>query len=274
MQAPLPVSPIWLAAIDRYLIHQRAGGAPDTTLGTRRQHLQHLARHIGAEPWDVTGDMLLDWSGTMTWARETRRGRRATFRSFYGWAHGRAITAINPALDLPRVRAGEPVPRPAPDRVYHEALMGAKPRDALMLRLGAEIGMRRAEVAQVHSDDLVEDLVGWSLLVHGKGLKTRTVPLTDGVAIDLRGLPAGYAFPGAVDGHLSARWVGKVVTMLMPGKWTMHTLRHRFATRAYSVERDVFVVQELLGHASPATTRRYVKIAGADLRRTVLAAAS
>lgn len=54
----------------------------------------------------------------------------------------------------------------------------------------------------------------------------------------------------------------------------MHQLRHRFATRAYSVDRDVFTVQELLGHASPATTRRYVLVPRSALRATVKAVAS
>lgn len=264
----------WDEAIAGYLRSLRAGGAPATTLETRRQHLSHMAMRIGCGPWEVDGETLTLWAADQAWARETRRGRRSTFRSFYGWAHERGLIETNPALALPKVKAGEPEPRPCPDRVYHEALMSAGPRERLILRLAAEIGMRRAEVAQVHTDDLIEDLVGWSLRVHGKGLKNRTVPLTDGVAVDLLALPSGYAFPGNIDGHLSARWVGKIVTRLMPGRWTMHTLRHRFATRAYSVDRDVFTVQELLGHASPATTRRYVAVPRDGLRATVQAASS
>lgn len=263
----------WNEAVALYLRSQKAGGAPVTTLNTRRQHLNHMAARIGCGPWEVDGETLTLWAADQTWARETRRGRRSTFRSFYGWAHERGLIDTNPALALPKVKPGEPEPRPCPDRVYHEALMRARPRERLILRLGAEIGMRRAEVSQVHSDDLIEDMVGWSLLVHGKGLKRRTVPLTDGVAYDLRALPPGFAFPGNIDGHLSPRWVGKIVTNLMPGRWTMHTLRHRFATRTYSVDRDVFTVQELLGHASPATTRRYVAVSREGLRSTVNAAA-
>lgn len=38
----------------------------------------------------------------------------------------------------------------------------------------------------------------------------------------------------------------------------MHTLRHRFATRLYALTRDILLVQETLGHASPSTTRIYV----------------
>lgn len=267
------LSSAWAEAIDGYLASQRAGGAPQTTCYTRRQHLQHIGRRIGCGPFEVTPQLLLEWAGAQTWMPETRRGRRSTFRSFYAWAIATGQTEINPALVLPKVKPSEPAPRPAPDRIYHEALMRAAPRERLMLRLAAEIGMRRAEVSQVHSDDLVEDMVGFSLLVHGKGLKLRTVPLTPGVATDLLALGYGFAFPGKIDGHLSARRVGELITDLMPGRWTMHTLRHRFATRAYSVDRDVFTVQELLGHASPATTRRYVKIDNSALRRTVLAAA-
>lgn len=60
----------------------------------------------------------------------------------------------------------------------------------------------------------------------------------------------------------------------LPGDWTMHSLRHSAATRWYQVDRDVFTVQELLGHASPATTRRYVAVPNDALRATVDAASA
>src|SRR5699024_6800613 len=123
---------------------------------------------------------------------------------------------------------------------------------------------------------LVEDLAGWSLVVHGKGQRERMVPLTAGLALRLRARvhhTGGYAFPGSDGGHLSPRWVGKIVTRLLPGEVTMHALRHRFATRAYSVDRDLLTVQRLLGHASPVTTRVYVRLPDDALRRTVQAVA-
>jgi len=55
---------------------------------------------------------------------------------------------------------------------------------------------------------------------------------------------------------------------------TMHQLRHRFATMAYAVDTDVLVVQRLLGHASPATTQRYVRTDDRAARRTVKAVAA
>ena len=49
----------------------------------------------------------------------------------------------------------------------------------------------------------------------------------------------------------------------------MHALRHRFATRAYELDHDVFAVQRLLGHARPETTQRYVATTEDRLRSTV-----
>lgn len=270
----MTIPPDWRSAIDDYLTAQRAAGAPSTTCATRRAHLEHAARRLNASPWTLEGAELVDWCGRQEWQRETRRGRRSTFRSFWGWAVDTGRATCNPALDLPRVPAGIPQARPTPDRVYKEGLVAARGRDRLILRLAAELGLRRSEIACVHSRDLVEDLFGWSLVVHGKGGRQRLVPLPDGLARTLRDLREGFVFPGHDHGHLSPRWVGKIASNLLPGDWTLHTLRHRFATLAYDVDRDVFVVQELLGHASPATTRRYVRTRQDNLRRTVVAVAS
>lgn len=144
----------------------------------------------------------------------------------------------------------------------------------LILRLAAEVGLRRAEIASIHSHDLVDDLLGWSLVVHGKGGRERVVPLPTPLALELHARGSGWVFPGADHGHLSPRWVGKLAARVMPEGWTIHTLRHRFATRAYGLDRDLLVVQTLLGHASPVTTRRYVAIGEDRLRATVQAVAS
>ena len=82
-------------------------------------------------------------------------------------------------------------------------------------------------------------------------------------------MPRGYLFPGRDNGHLSPRYVGKMIRDLLPGDWTMHTLRHRFGTRAYALTSDLLLVQEMLGHASPTTTRRYVEYDRARMRAAV-----
>ena len=137
--------------------------------------------------------------------------------------------------------------------------MRADARERVMLRLAAEVGMRRAEVAQVHTRDVTEDMVGHSLLVHGKGGRERMVPLPRSLGRTLAEWEPGFIFPGQDHGHLSPRYVGKLMTELLPDGWTMHALRHRFATRLYALRSDLLMVQEALGHSSPTTTRRYIQ---------------
>jgi len=259
----------WIEAIEGFLAHDRAGGKRSTTNAARRQHLAHLARRVTVGPWQVNADTLLDYFAGQEWATETRRGRRTTFVRFYEWGQYRGFVTVNPAESIPKIRMQAGKARPAPDRAYREALMAARPREKLMLRLAAEVGMRRAEVAVVHTRDLMEDLVGHSLIVHGKGGKTRIVPLPASLGRTLATLPHGYVFPGNDAGHLSPRYVGKLIRDLLPGDWTMHTLRHRFGTRAYALTSDLLLVQEMLGHASPTTTRRYVEYDRARMRAAV-----
>lgn len=207
--------------------------------------------------------------GAHTWARETARGMRSSLRRFYAWGVGTERTATNPAAGLPKIAPERPRPRPAPRSGVLVALHDADRRTLLMLRLANELGLRRAEVAQVHSRDVFEDLAGWSLLVHGKGRRERVVPLPVDLAGALRRLPPGYAFPGACEGHLSPRWVGKVCARALPGETTMHQLRHLAASEWFRETRDLRVVQELLGHASLATTERYVAVDD-DARRAAV----
>jgi integrase len=136
--------------------------------------------------------------------------------------------------------------------------------------------MRRGEVAQLHTTDLERDLLGWSLMVHGKGGKIRRLPIGDGLAAQIRRARpgGGFVFPGNDRGHLSPHYVGKLVSRVLPDAWAMHSLRHRFATVAYAVDRDLLTVQQLLGHGSPVTTRRYVQLPAEAMRRTVAAVAA
>ncbi|WNM25252.1 tyrosine-type recombinase/integrase [Demequina capsici] len=259
----------WGTAIEGYLKHLRGIGRSPETVRLRRAQLYRLARDVGRRtPAAVTLTDLEAWFALQSWSNATRRSHRDAVRTFYTWALRRELVTVNPAEDLEAGKPSQPNPRPVPEADYRFAMVIGDERDRLMVRLAGEVGLRRAEVAKVHRRDVVEDLLGWSLVVHGKGGRERVVPIRDDLArLLLRA--DGYVFPGQIDGHLSPAYVGKRVRALLPAPYSMHKLRTRFGTRAYALSRDIAAVQDMMGHASPATTRYYVAVADEAKRAIV-----
>lgn len=254
----------WSEALGAWEDWLKAADRPASTRYLRTYQVRRFAEEH-ADPWAVDGDALVSWLAGKAWALETRRSYRAALRSFYGWAHRSGRIPADPSLDLPPVKPAVALPRPTPEDVLREALLEADDRVRVMILLASRCGLRRAEVAQVHSRDLEEDLLGWSLVVHGKGRRERRVPLPDEVLWALRRIGEGWAFPGP-RGHLSPVRVGELVSAALPEGWTMHTLRHRYATRCYAGSRDLLAVSTLLGHTRPETTRVYIGLSDDSLR--------
>lgn len=279
---PLPVPHLWAAHIESYLLLLASIGRPDTTILLRRNQLWHMAKSVCHRPEDVTKEHITTWFGQQRWARETRRSYRSAVRGFFAFLYEAGHIGHDPAAKLPTISQDAPIPRPAPDAAWLWALEHARPRVELMLRLAAEAGLRRAEVAQVHDDDL--DTIGPRLLVHGKGARDRVIPISEELAGQIAAGPrghspgdrstSGYLFPNYSGGHLAPITVGLLITDVLPEGWTMHTLRHRFATRAYRATRNLRAVQMLLGHASVATTQRYLAVDDDEIRAAMLGAAA
>ncbi|GFG74615.1 hypothetical protein MBOT_19800 [Mycobacterium botniense] len=254
----------------------RVAGRRESTVRLRSDLVRSIARRSRTgHPRDLTLNDIVRLCSERPWSAEHRRAVRTSLIGFYDWAMKSGIADENPAAMLPKIAAPAPAPRPAPDEVWHDLLAAAPPRERLMALLAGEAGLRRGEVAVAHSNDLIQDVHGWSLLVRGKGGKQRVVPLTDRLVAEIRSYckKAGYLFPGQIDGHISPKQVGTVISRLMPPGWTMHKLRHRFATRGYAGTGNLRAVQEALGHASVATTQRYTAVSARDIRAVAEAAA-
>jgi integrase len=234
--------------------------------------LEDWARPRG--PWELTTEDLLEWTASKDWASETRRSVRSSLRGFYTWGlTTRRIGPDNPATDLPAVKPRPPMPRPCDEDVLIAALGQAPAREKLMLWLAAQCGMRRGEVAQVHPRrDVFPDLLRYSMVVHGKGSKPRVIALPEllgGMLARHAREDGGYLFPGQIDGHLSPSWVGRVVSRRLAQGWTMHSLRHYFATYSYAKDNDLLAVQQQLGHSSPAVTQTYIAVPPTAKQRLV-----
>ncbi|WP_245720865.1 tyrosine-type recombinase/integrase [Nocardia pseudovaccinii] len=265
----------------------------ENTIERRVGDMEQIAREVGPDgPITITGDALVHWMGNQVWATETRRGRRNSARSFWRWALAAGVCTEDASAALPKIAAAKPRPRPAPDRIYRGALQSATKRVRLMLRLAAELGLRRAEIAVIHvGNDLLEDDEGFSLVVHGKGGKVATMPVPDDLGREIAAGAPGHSpgegnprhswlFPGAEDGHLSPRWVGRLCSTALQASafdgeapWTVHKLRHRFGTRALKATHDILAVRDAMRHSSVATTQVYCAVERDAVREAVNAAA-
>lgn len=259
----------WTDALDRYTTALRAGDYPKGTVYLRHYHLRRFAKTVRVPLEGVTRDHVIRFLDNPDWGASYRRSYRVTLRSFYRWAHREGVAKKNPMKGITTVSAPIGKPRPAPEEAvkigqqYHDRRVG------LMVRLAAYAGLRCCEICQVQSDDVSEAASGYRLRVHGKGRKVRVIPIPRTLAFEILAAD-GYLFPGQIDGHLSAGYVSKLISRALPDGWTAHTLRHRFASRAYiGAGKDIRAVQELLGHASVATTQIYTAIEDDVMRRAV-----
>lgn len=268
----LPVPDAWGAALDRWELFLRSGGRSVRTIETRVRHVRQVARGLGIEsPRDVSSDALMEYLGAQVWAAETRHGYYESLRLFFRWL----MPTSSPAEWLPVVPRHGGAPRPVPLDVLHDAMGAADARTRLILCLGACAGLRASEISAVHGRDVVEDACGVSLTVAGKGGRVRLVPLASWLArsvVSACTAGGGWCFPSKYGGHISGAHISKLAAEVLRDGWTLHTLRHRFATAAYSAERDLLAVQRLLGHASVATTQRYAAPPDEALRRAIDAA--
>lgn len=260
----------WDDSISKFMQHQRAAGRPETTIRLRYFHLRHLAKTVPVEPGDVTTDHLVTYLAELTVTSSTKRAVRTSIRAYFTWATLAGVTDHDPSAELPTISAKPGRARPAPEDAIAEALRTADERVSLMIRLAAWQGLRCREIARVHTRDVNHDRYGWTLTIHGKGDRQRIIPLLDELAREIRAHGDGYVFPGRHDGHLSPQYVSRLISQALPAGVTGHMLRHRFATTSNAnAGGDIRVVQELLGHASVATTQIYTATSTKALRRAV-----
>ena len=220
----------------------------------------------------------------------------ATLKSFYKFLLKESWTEVNPAAPVRSPQQGKRLPKVL-TKDQANALMDtplgdsvAASRDKAILETLYSTGARVSEVVGLNWDDV--DLETGIVRLQGKGKKERVVPIGD-LAVDaiqayrrhlsqkkvkrFRGknvLPSYEAdqrtgmvplFENNRGGRLSARSVERMVKRssqsLQGGSVTPHTLRHSFATHLLDEGADLRAIQEMLGHASLATTQKYTHVA-------------
>lgn len=268
----------WAPHLTAWITSLRLRDLSPGTIELRDYQMRRISTALGKPPIEVTLDDLTTYLGSALidnrWNAATARSHRNAIRSFYQWAAKTKRIAEDPSADLPAIAAPPRNPKPVPEDDFRAALAKADPTVRMMVRLSGELGLRRAEVAGVHIDHILDQDGLKVLRVLGKGRKIRHLPLPDRLAADLidhitiRGKD-GWAFPSTMGGHLTPHWVGTKVSAVLPPGYTMHKLRHRAATQAHRASGDLLLVSEMLGHSTVATTQIYVQPDYSRLRQIV-----
>ncbi|HXD13230.1 MAG TPA: tyrosine recombinase XerC [Xanthobacteraceae bacterium] len=267
--------------------------SPKTVEAYRRdvlQFLAFLAEHLGGAPSlkDLAALEPADVRAFLAARRSEGIGSRSLMRALAGMrgfarfleGNGKGKVGALAAVRAPKI--GRTLPRPLPPaaakRVADPDLCagdGREPwihaRDAAVLALLYGGGLRISEALGLKRGDFGgRDTV----TVTGKGNKQRMVPVlpqvaklvADYLALCPYDLGAdGPLFVGAKGGPLPARVVQLAMARLrgalgLPETATPHALRHSFATHLLARGGDLRSIQELLGHASLATTQIYTEV--------------
>ncbi|PWJ56407.1 integrase/recombinase XerC [Quadrisphaera granulorum] len=287
----------WPQLFCRHLELER-GASPATTRAYTAD-LSSLQEHLHATGTDLAGLSLADlrsWLGAQAAAgaaRSTLARRTSAVRSFTAWAVRTGRLPADPALRLRSPTPNRTLPTvlraDQAGRLMDLAAVRADDDDPAHLRdrAAAELlyasGIRVSELVGLDVDDV--DRERRTLRVLGKGSKERVVPYGQpadravGEYLE-RGRPR-LATPGsppalllgARGGRWDQRQVREVVHALLRGLGegvdaAPHALRHTAATHLLDGGADLRSVQEMLGHASLATTQVYTHVSVERLRRS------
>jgi integrase/recombinase XerC len=282
-------------AVDAYERHLRleANRSPHTVrayLGDVVGLLDHLARLGGSDLAQLDLGVLRGWLAVLRnrgLARTTLARRSASLRTFTAWARRTGRSPVDPGALLASPRAHRRLP-PVLGAAEAAVVMTTGPddtaigrRDWALVELLYATGIRVSELVGLDIDDV--DRRRRVVAVLGKGNKQRTVPY--GLAAD-RALDAWLGagrpelvtdasgpalFLGARGRRIDPRTVRDVVhrrVAAVAGAPDLgpHGLRHSAATHLLEGGADLRSVQELLGHASLATTQLYTHVSVERLR--------
>lgn len=233
----------------------------------------------------------LAWLNRLGYARPSVARKLSTLRTFLKWLARKGVIEGDPLPKRGVMRVEKRLPRfLSQDQAARlmDAPDAAKPiglRDQALLEVIYGGGLRVSEASNLRVTDL--NLSTREVRVTGKGSKQRVLLLGEtaknALTVYLRhGRPAlaskdsdTILFINRFGGRLSQRSIQQKVRKYsvkaaLPAGVHTHTLRHSYATHMLEGGADLRVVQELMGHASPATTQIYTHVTNAQAKQVYL----
>jgi integrase/recombinase XerD len=281
--------------IDRFILYlaTERGLSDNYQLSTRaslERFTAWAAKREITTPQEVLPSLLSDFL-----IAEKKRGLSATsikleavaLRIFFRFLTARGRIPSDPAEKLPLPRLPQTLPQPLSQTDMAKlvaAPAGDTPleiRDRALLELLYACGLRIAEACTVRLEHLDEE--GGIIRVTGKGSKTRLIP------VGRAALDALKTYLSAARPKLVSPKSGATIFLSIRGHpltpariWQLvryyakragieeaihpHQLRHSFATHLLAGGADLRIIQEMLGHASIATTQIYTQVDRGQLK--------
>jgi integrase/recombinase XerD len=239
-------------------------------------------------------------------AASTRRTHSA-WCNFFDFLVAERVVEGSPMAAVPKPKTPSTLPRSirSRDAVPRLLAVAGEPdprarnpwpaRDLALVATFCVTGVREAEAAGLNLGSLLGDPGATRMEVQGKGGKVRPIPVDPALerVLDRYLHERAERFPRHdmthpatalfVDGNgrrMSVHQIRYLVERLyiragirtqVPAGALVHALRHTFATSALEAGADVVELQELLGHASLETTRRYLSATAQGLRHVIQA---
>lgn len=199
----------------------------------------------------------------------------AAVRTLYRYLWRDGAIAASPAAGVATPKQDKPLPRALSIDAAKSVVETPKGvtlrslRDRAVLETFYSTGARLSELTGLNVGD-VEREAG-VVRLFGKGRKERIVPIGSKALAAIRayhealpGRRSGALFVGASGQRVSSRTIARIVKAAGRASGepdiSPHTLRHSFATHLLEGGADLRAIQEMLGHASLATTQRYTHL--------------
>ncbi len=249
---------------DSTLIDMWLHGLPDGTQRGYRREIRDLQAY--------------ERDRLMSKADATRARAIAAIKSLYKRIRQAGLIQVNPAefLRTPKLKETQAERYLTPEQVDAIIAQAKTPRDRAMMSLMYFTGMRVSEVVALTWKDILPTSTGATLVVYGKGGKTRYISIDETMRDELLSLKgaAGCVFPSGKTGDCMTTTQAQRIVVDAAEKAGIdaspHYFRHAHTSHLFEANVNGVEIRDELGHANIATTNKYAHSVGGKALGTVL----
>jgi site-specific recombinase XerD len=274
---------------DSTLIDAWLHGVPAQTQRAYRREIRDMQYFLGDKQLqDIT---LLDLQQydevvLMRKAPASRKRAISATKSLYKRLRQSGLIQVNPAefLRLPKIKETQAERYLTTAQVDAIVAQAKNQRDRAMLNLFYQTGMRVSEVVALTWKDILPTATGATLVVYGKGGKTRYVAIDELMRDELLSLPhtADCVFPSGWIQNEGDKPTGKPITTTQAQRIVVaaaegagidaspHFFRHAHISHLFEAGVNAVEIRDEVGHASIATTNKYAHSVGGKALGSVL----